>query len=152
LIVDDSPPGASNIAEKMIEIVMAGAADPTSSGAPPSLGRRVLLVDDDSDHSALLKEVLEGAGHEVHAVETADAALLEVESFRPEFAIIDIGLPGMDGYELARRVRSIAACRLIALSGYSANSAPPDTAVTSFDHHFVKPFDHTRLLRTIATA
>jgi CheY-like chemotaxis protein len=136
----------------MLEIVMAGAADPSSPGAPPSRGRRVLLVDDDSDHSLLLKEVLEGSGHEVHAVETADAALLEVESFRPEFAIIDIGLPGMDGYELARRIRSTASCTLIALSGYTANSAPPDTAVTSFDHHFVKPFDHTRLLRTIATA
>jgi CheY-like chemotaxis protein len=131
---------------------MAGAADRTSSGASPSGGRRVLLVDDDRDHSVLLQEILEKAGHEVHAVETAADALQEVESFRPEFAIVDIGLPGMDGYELARRIRDTAQCTLIALSGYTANSAPPDTAVTSFDHHFVKPLDHARLLRTIATA
>ena len=111
-----------------------------------SPGRRVLLVDDDPHHCELLIEVLKNAGHDVRAVGDGEAALLEIESFQPELAIIDIGLPRMDGYELARRIRDRASCKLIALSGYAADSARPDTAVTSFDHHLVKPLDYRALL------
>lgn len=99
--------------------------------------RRVLLVDDDATYSELLTEVLTNAGHEVLAVVDGEAALLEVKSFNPDLAIIDIGLPGIDGYELARRIRECVARKLVALSGFGADSAPPDTAVTRFDHHLV---------------
>jgi CheY-like chemotaxis protein len=113
---------------------------------------RVLVVDDDVDGSELLAEILQTAGHEVRAVNDPVAALHEIERFAPDVAIIDIGLPGMDGYELARQVRERAQeCRLIALSGYTAGSARGDTTVTAFDQHLVKPVDRATLLRAITS-
>jgi CheY-like chemotaxis protein len=114
---------------------------------------RVLVVDDDADGSELLAEILQGAGHDVRAVTDPLAALREIERFAPEVAIIDIGLPGMDGYELAQQARDLAPqCRLIALSGYTAGSARGDTTVTAFDQHLVKPVDRATLLRAIASS
>jgi DNA-binding response OmpR family regulator len=117
---------------------------------PPLSCFRVLVVEDDADASELLSEVLRCAGHEVQVAENANEALAQVEAFRPELAIIDIGLPDLDGYELARRLRERAQCLLFALSGFSATTAPPDTAVTSFDAHFIKPVDISALLRAFA--
>src|ERR1700759_3752336 len=113
----------------------------TATPNNPSPDRRVLLVDDDPSHCELLTEIFKNAGHEGRAAVDAEAALLELATFQPDLAIIDIGLPGMDGYELARRIRQRSPCKLIALSGYGADSARADTAVTSFDHHLLKPLD-----------
>ena len=121
-----------------------------ASDAP--LGARVLLVDDDADGVHLLAKQLERAGHTVMVTTEAQAALAAIESFRPTVAIIDLGLPVMHGYELARQIRAISsACKLVALSGYGRESAPADTAVTSFDRHLVKPVDEGALLQTIRT-
>lgn len=110
---------------------------------------RVLLVDDDADSLALLAEQLRAAGHPVEAATDPESALAAVEQFRPDVAIIDLGLPVMNGYELARHIRTIRECKLIALSGFGRASAPVDTAVTSFDRHLLKPVDAAELLRTI---
>jgi CheY-like chemotaxis protein len=110
---------------------------------------RILLVDDDAESIALLARQLERAGHRVKLASDPDAALAEVESFRPDVAIIDLGLPIMSGYELARQIRAICACKLVALSGYGRDSAPPDKAVTSFDRHLMKPVDAAALLQII---
>ena len=112
---------------------------------------RILLVDDDAEHVELLAELLDRAGHAVRAETDPKAALAAVESFRPTIAIVDLGLPVMNGYELARRIREVCSCKLVALSGYARESAPVDTAVTSFDRHFVKPVDSAALLQTIRT-
>ena len=91
------------------------------------------------------------AGHEVKTAVDAADALAAVESFRPDVVVVDIGLPSMSGYELAARIRERAPCRLLALSGYSASTAPADTAVTRFDVHLMKPVQISALLRAIET-
>jgi DNA-binding response OmpR family regulator len=110
---------------------------------------RVLLIDDDEDGLELLGEVLRNAGFEVRVASAANEALRVLETFQPEVAIIDIGLPDLDGYELARQIRERTHCRLFALSGYTAQTAPKDKAVTSFDMHFVKPVVIPPLLAAI---
>jgi len=111
---------------------------------------RVLVVEDDADARELLSDVLRHAGHEVEVAGNADEALVQVDAFHPELAIIDIGLPDLDGYQLAQRIRERGPCRLFALSGFTASTAPSDTAVTSFDAHFLKPVDISALLRAFA--
>lgn len=123
-----------------------------TSRSPLPRGRRVLLVDDDADAVEMLSQLLRSAGHEVRGVTDPDAALAEVDSFRPDVAVVDIGLPTIDGYELARRIRERTPCRLLALSGYSAETAPADTSVTVFDEHLVKPVELSVLLRCIGSA
>ena len=125
------------------------------SDTPSSSSRRrgrILLVDDDADAVELLSELLRRAGHEVRGALDGDAALVEVEDFRPDVAVLDIGLPTIGGYELARRIRERAPCRLFALSGYRSDTAPKDTEITAFDEHLLKPVQIDVLLRAIDTA
>ncbi|MEY4581542.1 MAG: hypothetical protein RL701_6245 [Pseudomonadota bacterium] len=110
---------------------------------------RVLVVDDDTDYAALLAERLQREGHEVHTASDAESAILELVTVWPDIAIVDIGLPVVDGYELAERFRKVGHCKLIALSGYSAASARTDTVVTSFDRHLIKPVNVSALLQAI---
>jgi PAS domain S-box-containing protein len=120
-----------------------------ASIALPSKRRQILLVDDNEDARLLLAEVLAAFGHEVQTAADGPAALAMLEAFAPDVAILDIGLPGMDGYELATRIRALpghAKLRLLALTGYGQ---PADTARTrdaGFDVHLVKPIEIQRLL------
>jgi PAS domain S-box-containing protein len=116
---------------------------------------RILIVDDDEDAVALLAEVLSAAGHEVKTACAAAAALELVSDFKPDVAILDIGLPVMDGYQLASRLR--ASCgqgtpRLIALTGYGQERDADRGGRVGFDAHFVKPVDIQRLMEAIAEA
>lgn len=120
------------------------------SKASTTHGIRVLLVDDDSDGLALLGQVIKNAGHTVRLASAGVEALQQLDDFHPQLAIVDIGLPDVDGYELARRIRERASCRLFALSGYGAETAPADNLVTSFDKHFMKPVVTADLLEAIA--
>ncbi|HEX8434648.1 CHASE domain-containing protein, partial [Archangium sp.] len=107
-----------------------------------SEGRRVLVVDDNVDAAELLGEVLELDGHQVSVVHDGMAALECMESFAPEVVFLDIGLPGLDGYEVARRLRrrpSGAAVRLVALTGYGQASDRQRSREAGFDTHLVKP-------------
>ena len=117
--------------------------------AQPLRGMRILLVEDDPDAAVLLARFLQQEGHDVHTATDADAAILELVTFWPELAIVDIGLPGMDGYELADRIRAVTHCHLIALSGYSAESVRPATVVSSFDRHLIKPVNFEAVRRAI---
>src|SRR5262249_26669015 len=100
--------------------------DPSLLERTPLLGsrdrrRRILVVDDNEDAAASLAEALEELGHTVEVAHDGPAALRKLEVFAPEVAFLDIGLPVMDGYELARRIREEprrAAVRLVALTGY----------------------------------
>jgi CheY-like chemotaxis protein len=98
-------------------------------------------VDDDEDAVALLAEVLSAAGHEVKTACAAAAALELVSDFEPDVAILDIGLPVMDGYQLASRLRASCgqgAPRLIALTGYGQERDADRSGRAGFDAHFVK--------------
>jgi CheY-like chemotaxis protein/anti-sigma regulatory factor (Ser/Thr protein kinase) len=109
-----------------------------------SESRRVLVVDDNVDAAELLGEVLELDGHEVSVVHDGTAALGRVETFAPEVVFLDIGLPGLDGYEVARRLRRRpggAELRLVAVTGYGQASDRQRSREAGFDHHLVKPVE-----------
>jgi CheY-like chemotaxis protein len=102
------------------------------------------VVDDNADAATTLGELLGALGHEVCVRFDGKSALSEVAAFAPEVLILDIGLPDMDGYELARRLRGAAAgagARYLALTGYGQAHDRTLTRAAGFDHHFVKPVD-----------
>ncbi|MGM9490752.1 ATP-binding protein [Ideonella sp. YS5] len=104
--------------------------------------RRVLVVDDNRDAAQSLGMLLEAEGHEVHAVFGAEEALAAAPALVPDLILLDIGLPGMDGYEVARRLRqldSLRPSRLVALTGYGQPSDRERAVQAGFDHHLVKP-------------
>ena len=111
--------------------------------------KKILVVDDNEDARVLLAELLTKSGHEVETAEDGLTALQVLEEFQPDVAILDIGLPGMDGCELARRIRQLpaqAAVRLLALTGYGQAADRSNTRAAGFDVHLVKPLDLQGLL------
>ena len=106
--------------------------------------RRVLIVDDSEDVLDTLKDVLEDFGHEVAvAVDGITGAALILE-LRPDVSLVDVGLPGIDGYELARRVRAVPggdALYLVALSGYGGEEVKARSRAAGFDLHLTKPVE-----------
>jgi CheY-like chemotaxis protein len=102
------------------------------------------VVDDNADAATSLGELLEALGHEVSVRFDGKSALADVAAFVPEVLVLDIGLPDMDGYELARRLRAEPAtgqARYLALTGYGQAHDRTLARVAGFDHHFVKPVD-----------
>ena len=114
------------------------------AGGPRAPARRVLVVDDSADAADSLALLLELEGHEVATAYSASAALEAAERLQPDVAFIDIGLPQMDGYEVARRLRASDCCRgtrLVALTGYGQPDDRDEARRAGFDHHLVKPAD-----------
>jgi signal transduction histidine kinase/CheY-like chemotaxis protein len=127
-------------------------ADPAPAAARSSRpsARRVLLVDDNEDAADLLALSLTAAGHTVRTAYDGPSALLALAAFAPEVALLDIGLPAMDGYELAERIRAThASVRLIALTGYGQETDRERTREAGFDAHLVKPVELSVVLSTI---
>jgi CheY-like chemotaxis protein len=127
-----------------------GAPPPVSVQIPePAPGleerrRKVLLVEDNPDAAAALADLLELWGYQVVVAADSEAALEALEGFAPRILLVDIGLPGMDGYELARRLRKhppLARARFIALTGYGQEADRHRSAAAGFDHHLTKPVD-----------
>jgi two-component system, sensor histidine kinase len=119
----------------------------------PGRGRRVLLADDNVDFASSLAAVLARGGHEVRVAHDGAEALREVESFRPEFAFLDIGMPKVHGYELARRLRENPAtrrCVLVAVTGWGQEDDRRRSREAGFDHHLVKPVAHAVLTELLA--
>ena len=129
-------------------------ATPRSSpaSAAPSASRRVLVVDDHPDSLLSLTELLRAVGHVVEMAADGPSALEQVRKFRPDVMLLDLGLPHMNGYEVARHVRSQLGgdLVLIALSGYGRDEDRQKTREAGFTHHLVKPADVGLLLRLIA--
>jgi PAS domain S-box-containing protein len=116
-----------------------------------SVPRRVLVVEDNDDAREMLGALLQLLGHEVHMARDGDGGVELAEKIQPELALIDIGLPGIDGYEVARRIRQrVAAIRLIALTGYGQPEDRRRALGAGFDVHVVKPVDSDELQRLIA--
>lgn len=112
--------------------------------------RRVLVVDDNVDAALSLSRLLQAAGHEVEAVHDGLAALASAPQLRPDVILLDIGLPGIDGYEVARRLRSQPETRcavLVALTGYGQDEDRRRSQEAGFDHHLVKPVERGSLQR-----
>jgi CheY-like chemotaxis protein len=120
------------------------------AASPDAKRRRVLVVEDNADERQLLRDLLGLAGHEVHEAADGPSGLDAALRLRPEIALIDIGLPGLDGYELARRVRAKQApIGLIAVTGYGLPEDRRRAAEAGFDAHFVKPADPDSLTALI---
>jgi CheY-like chemotaxis protein len=121
----------------------------------PARPRRVLLVDDNKDAAEMLAELLRTEGHEVRLVHDGREVLGEAQSFGPDVVLLDIGLPGLDGYEVARRLRAhpaLGALRLVAVTGYGQESDRERTREAGFDHHLVKPVDPPSLAAVVGAA
>jgi signal transduction histidine kinase len=126
------------------EAVTNGTQQPHAGGPR----YRVLVVDDNADAANSLTVLLRVAGHEVRACYDGPAALEAANTFLPEVVLLDIGLPGMDGYEVARRLRGQVGKEkvlLIALTGYGQEDDLRRSREAGFDHHLVKPVDPTTL-------
>jgi signal transduction histidine kinase/ActR/RegA family two-component response regulator len=124
-------------------------AEPTPARATAHHAGRVLLVDDNVDAAVSLAELLRSAGYEVRAVYDGAEALAAVEHFTPDIALLDIGLPGMNGYELAAALRAdprLHGLLLIALTGYGREPDRARALAATFDQHFVKPVAMEALL------
>jgi signal transduction histidine kinase/DNA-binding response OmpR family regulator len=125
----------------------------TAQGIPPAVttrtnARRVLVVDDNVDAADLVVATLSALGHEAVAAHDGPSALGLASRMRPHLAILDIGLPVMDGYELARRIRQLPELhdmRLVALTGYGSDSDRARSLEAGFDEHLVKPLARERL-------
>ena len=143
------------------------ALPPPGEGDPPRLtdeddsrelpvgamsGERILVVDDNVDAAESLAEAIEGAGGEVALAHDGESALALVRRWRPRAVLLDISLPGIDGYEVARRLRadpSLPGLRLIALTGYDERLSPAQPEDRGFDAHLVKPTTLARIVEAL---
>jgi PAS domain S-box-containing protein len=119
----------------------------------PAAARRVLVIDDSEDSREMMRELLESLGHEVFAAEDGREGAARAVELYPDIALIDIGLPGIDGYEVARRVRAAAngkAPYLVALTGYGSPEVKAKAEQAGFDLHLTKPVDLETLLELVA--
>jgi len=132
------------------EAAAPGGDDAPQAGKP----RRVLVVEDNPDTRESLRSLLRGWGHEVEVAGDGAQGLAKALGWRPEVAVLDIGLPRLDGYEVARRVRPAVGgeVRLIALTGRGAAEARQRAFAAGFDHHLTKPADPEELRQLVATA
>jgi CheY-like chemotaxis protein len=122
-----------------------------STGEPM---HRILLVDDIDDVRNTLARVLEMWGHEVEKVASGLACVDTFAQFKPQIVLIDIGLPDIDGYEVARRLRALPEgpqVKLIAMTGYDELADKQAAFTAGFDQHFTKPLDLPKLEASLTT-
>ena len=132
------------------------APAPAASATAPSNGRarRILVVEDNTDAREMLRHLLHLAGHDVHEAADGPGGLEAALRLRPDVALVDVGLPGFDGYQLARRVRGSTgpSIYLVALTGYGQPDDRRQAMEAGFDAHLVKPVNPEALLAAIHTA
>jgi two-component system, OmpR family, response regulator len=119
----------------------------------PAQARRVLLVDDSIDAAEAMSMLLETLGHEVRTMYDGPSALAMCDAFAPDVVILDIGLPGMNGFDVAKAMRARPGTEkalLIALTGYGDESDRRKAHDAGFDHHLVKPVSFTAIEAVIA--
>ena len=128
--------------------VVAPSSNGVSGRRVAGKGKRILLVDDNADAANILGELLGLSGHEVRILNDPVSALEALAHFCPDVAVLDVGLPVMDGYELARRVREACgpSCTLVALTGYGRDADKERARAAGFHRHFVKPVTPDQLL------
>jgi two-component system CheB/CheR fusion protein len=130
------------------------AATPLRSVPAGTAPRRILVVDDNVDAASSLASVLQLSGHEVRAVYSGAEALAAAEEFKPDYVVLDLNMPGIDGVEVGRRLRaspSAASASLIALTGMGQPADVERTRAAGFDHHLTKPVEPHEVLDLLAT-
>jgi two-component system CheB/CheR fusion protein len=154
----DGPGRGSEFVVRLPAFAEPGEAVEDASAVESHMGNsaccRVLVVDDNSDSAESIALLLELNGHDVRMAHDGPAALEIARSFHPQVVVLDIGLPGMDGYEVAKRLRSEAPMQnviLIALTGYGQSEDRQRSIAAGFNHHLVKPVDPEVLQTLIAS-
>jgi signal transduction histidine kinase/ActR/RegA family two-component response regulator len=155
--VKSDGPGTGS--EFTVRVPLAAAPDAAPAAPSPAeaagAARRILVVEDNADARETLRALLESEGHEVLALGDGAQALAQAPAFAPDVALLDLGLPGMDGYALARALRSVPECSgafLAAISGYGQPEDKAASKAAGFDEHLVKPVDPSRLRTLIEEA
>ncbi len=128
---------------------------PPSPPRAHALRRCVLVVDDNHDSGEMMSAFLAGLGHDVHVAHDGPGGIKLAHEVSPDIAFLDIGLPGMNGFELARRLREIPACAaipIVAVSGYARDSDRKEALGAGFSAHYAKPLDPSTLEEVVAQA
>ena len=131
---------------------------PLPEAAPPAQTKnstfRILVIEDNADSREMLGILLRAEGHEVFEADDGPSAIRAVRDFQPDTAIVDVGLPGMDGYEVARRIRAMNGkrIRLVAVTGYGGLDNRRRAEQAGFDVHITKPVDPSKLIELLASA
>ncbi|HUR20423.1 MAG TPA: response regulator [Vicinamibacterales bacterium] len=117
-----------------------------------SSARRILIVDDNVDSAVTLSWLLGQSGYTVEVAHDGMAGLDTAQEFKPDIFLLDIGLPGINGYELARRLRAegFASAHIVAISGYAHEADIERSRAAGFDRHFAKPVDFDDLVKSLA--
>ncbi len=126
-------------------------ASPSAADETPSRAMRVVVVEDSGDIRDLFTELLEQGGHDVACAKDGPEGLDKILTLAPDIAFVDVGLPGFDGFELARRARgSGSTTRLVAVTGYGQPEDRRQAASAGFDEHLTKPVDRVDVVRAMA--
>jgi len=144
--------GHGSTFEVRLPLVAPVAAAGPEAEPVKAASRRVFIVDDNVDAADTLAMLLELEGHEVRTVHNPGDAIEQIEDFRPDVALVDIGLPDIDGYELVQRLRqrpAMAAVKFVAVTGYGQLEDRRRVRDAGFDDHLVKPVSMPALVRTL---
>jgi CheY-like chemotaxis protein len=136
-------------------IAASALAKPAVDGLPRTAGgKQVLVVDDNRDAANTMALLLRKWGHEVNMAYDGNEALAAAETHKPDLILLDIGLPGRDGYEVARLIRArpaLAGTTIVALTGYGTEKDRKQSQAAGFDEHIIKPVDFARLRELLDT-
>lgn len=136
-----------------LPLTAAPTGDPQAEAErQPAPSRRVLLIEDGADARRVMQRLLRLWGHEVEVAENGTEGVRKAIALRPEVALVDLGLPGLDGYEVARQIRSKldSSVYLVALTGYGQPEDRLRTTAAGFDVHLVKPVEPATLRRLLS--
>ncbi len=150
----DGPGRGSVFTIRLPALATPPAATPQAAPAAEPGRRRIVVVEDNADAREMLRFSLELAGHEVHEAHDGPSGLATILRVRPDVALVDVGLPELDGYEVARQVRAKvgSTIHLVALTGYGQPDDRRQALQAGFDAHLVKPVKPEALLDTIGAA
>jgi len=153
--VRSAGPGQGSEFRVTLPLARTGAqrSTPRASGAPRKLDRRVLIVDDNQDAASMLELLLRGHGAEVRVAHGGREALELIPAYEPEIVLLDLGMPGLNGYEVAQRIREDPAQRpvmLVALTGWGQPEDRVRSKACGIDHHLVKPVEIDQLAEIFA--
>ena len=152
---DSSGPGQGSTFEvelPLVELHTMPELTPVTDTEPLARRRRIVVVDDNEDLRELMMTLLAAAGHDVHSARDATSGLALIMAERPDAALIDIGLPDLDGHEVARRVREALpdrALRLVAMTGYGQERDREAALAAGFDVHITKPASASTILQAL---
>lgn len=154
--VDAHSPGISKGSTFVVRLPRADARQTDEPSlitkVDPKPAMRIVIVEDDADGREALRMQLVMSGYEVHEAIDGESGLELVQRLQPDVVLLDIGLPGLDGYEVARRLKRAQSCpRLVAITGYGRPEDQERAMTAGFDQHLTKPVDYQELQRALAS-